>query len=341
MWPGGNPGQYGRQQTPYTNTSTDAYTALDASGSTGLVTATRVGQWLVPVQQQQQQPQQPQPQLIAPLVSVVGGRQYIPAGATLVTGTATALPGRRGGQPSEQQYQSQQQPVGYATATIPVGWGGQSLPPGGRGSSAARGGRGGPGRAGFGRGRGRRWGAGGAGRGQGTEQSDAVIAAIIGSVRQMSPGSSVWEVAAAAGLGQLDSRSAAVLMKQLASQNLNKQAWELFNWLRRLEESHPLKQLCDVYLYTAQISLCTNSSSLNTALELSREMQNRGIERNVHTFSALMNCCIKCGEHRLALDVYREMQLAGCQPNLVTFNTLIDLYGKVSVHITSICVRMD
>lgn len=76
--------------------------------------------------------------------------------------------------------------------------------------------------------------------------------------------------------------------------------------------------------------LCSGGSrELQKALNLSREMARRGIERNVHTFSALMNVCIKAGQYQTALDVYKDdMQASGCQPNVVTYNTLIDLYGK-------------
>lgn len=57
---------------------------------------------------------------------------------------------------------------------------------------------------------------------------------------------------------------------------------------------------------------------LERALELSADMQRRGVQRNVHTHSALMNVCIKCGQLKLALDVWEDMQRDGIVPNVVS-----------------------
>lgn len=129
-------------------------------------------------------------------------------------------------------------------------------------------------------------------------------------------------------LTQMDSRSVAALLKALYKGGLDKHAVELFDWLRKSEEAAELRRLCDVFTYTAMISLCVTPKELDRALQLSEEMKLLGIERNVHTFSALMNICIKCGRMQMALDVYSEMRKAGCAPNVVTYNTLIDVYGK-------------
>lgn len=136
-----------------------------------------------------------------------------------------------------------------------------------------------------------------------------------------------------------------MLVKQMASTGFSDEAWQIFDRLRATEEEGEAGQqhlgssaTCDVFLYTAMIALCCNTGTsghrgdhreLRTALDLSEEMEQRGIARNVHTFSALMNVCIKAGQYQKALDVYtRDMQAEGCMPNVVTYNTLIDLYGK-------------
>ncbi len=56
--------------------------------------------------------------------------------------------------------------------------------------------------------------------------------------------------------------------------------------------------------------------AVDVALDLGREMEERGIPRNVHTFSALMNACIKAGHFHRALDVYEEMKEARCPLNI-------------------------
>ncbi|KAK9815102.1 hypothetical protein WJX73_007516 [Symbiochloris irregularis] len=138
--------------------------------------------------------------------------------------------------------------------------------------------------------------------------------------------------AGAEGLGALyhfDSRAAALLLKDLSKVGLGHRAVELFDWLRKLTEAQPLHALCDVYTYTAMISMCIYQQDVARAMELAHEMRARNIERNVHTYTALMNVCIKCGKCPLALDTYHHMRQDGCLPNVVTYNTLIDVYGKM------------
>jgi pentatricopeptide repeat protein len=134
--------------------------------------------------------------------------------------------------------------------------------------------------------------------------------------------------AIAPGLAHLDSSALAALLKELSKQGFVKRAVELFDWLRGLDDTDELKNLCDVYTYTTMISTCTHQQQLRRALELVAEMRTKGIKCNVHTYSSLMNVCIKSNELELALDVYKQMIAEGCTPNLVTFNTLVDLHVK-------------
>ena len=57
-------------------------------------------------------------------------------------------------------------------------------------------------------------------------------------------------------LFHFDSRAASLLLKDLSKAGLGYRAMEIFDWLRALDVSHPLRHLCDVYTYTAMISLC-------------------------------------------------------------------------------------
>lgn len=130
-------------------------------------------------------------------------------------------------------------------------------------------------------------------------------------------------------LAHFDSRAIALLLKDLSKVGQDPRAVELFDWLRALPERHPLHAVCDVYTYTAVISLCIYQQNVDRAMALLEEMQARGVERNVHTFTALMNVCIKCGRLPSALDIFQAMRAEGCTPNVVTYNTLIDVYGKL------------
>eukprot|EP00210_Caulerpa_lentillifera_P005901 g5642.t1 len=133
---------------------------------------------------------------------------------------------------------------------------------------------------------------------------------------------------ASRGLSSLDSSACAALLKELCRQGLSKRAFEIFDWLRTLHESHELASLCDVYTFTTMVAQCGSHQQLRRALELVADMRSRGIKCNVRTFTALMNVCIKANEMDLALDVHKQMIGEGCVPNLVTYNTLIDIFGK-------------
>jgi pentatricopeptide repeat domain-containing protein 1 len=130
-------------------------------------------------------------------------------------------------------------------------------------------------------------------------------------------------------LHHLDSRAVALLLKDLSKAAMDARSIELFDALRSLPERHLLRPLCDVYTYTATISLCIYQQNVERAMELLEEMRTRGVERNVHTYTALMNVCIKCGKLTTALDIFHNMKSERCTPNVVTYNTLIDVYGKL------------
>lgn len=158
--------------------------------------------------------------------------------------------------------------------------------------------------------------------------ADATIEVLVNLVSSVPNGQPLGDATYQA-LFQLEGRSCALLLKELARAGLHKRAGELFDWVRNLQGGHPLLSLLDVYSYTAAISLCIVSQNVDRAVTLAGEMQGRGIQRNVHTYTALMNVCIKCSKHELALDTYRAMRAEGCAPNVVTYNTLIDVHGKM------------
>ena len=73
---------------------------------------------------------------------------------------------------------------------------------------------------------------------------------------QRTPGNQHIPEQALQALYQFDSRAAALLLKDLSKTGLGQRAKELFDWLRKLDDPHPLHALCDVYTYTAMISMC-------------------------------------------------------------------------------------
>ena len=161
-----------------------------------------------------------------------------------------------------------------------------------------------------------------------TSPEDAAVEKLVALVTSTPAGQSLPDNVYQS-LFQLQGRSCALVLKELARSGLHRRAAELFDWVRSLEQNHPLRSLLDVYSYTAAISLCIATHDAERALYLAAEMKGAGIPRNVHTYTALMNVCIKCSKHDLALDTYNTMRADRCTPNVVTYNTLIDVFGKM------------
>ena len=160
-----------------------------------------------------------------------------------------------------------------------------------------------------------------------TALSDLTVEDLLQIISSLSTNESCLPIASR-GLCSLDSSACAALLKELCRQGLSKRAFEIFDWLRSLDETHELANLCDVYTFTTMVAQCGSHQQLRRALELVADMRSRGIKCNVRTFTALMNVCIKANEMDLALDVHKQMIGEGCVPNLVTYNTLIDIFGK-------------
>jgi len=137
-----------------------------------------------------------------------------------------------------------------------------------------------------------------------------------------------------------DSRTCSVLLKDLSKLGLGNRAVEIFDTIRH-SDSQDFQNLCDVYTYTAMISMCIYQQDVDRAFSMVEEMRLRGIERNVHTYTALMNVCIKCGKCQLALESYQTMRDDGIEPNVVTYNTLIDIYGKMGQWEQAVKVLVD
>ena len=159
------------------------------------------------------------------------------------------------------------------------------------------------------------------------EGDDSSIEAIIQSIQKVPRGSPIPD-SVYQSLFRLEGRSCALLLKELSKVGLSRRAVEIFDWLRKLGIGHPLRNLLDVFSYTASISLCIPDHNVDRAVALAAEMRSAGVERNVHTYTALMNVCIKCSKYQMALETYRLMRADGCPPNVVTYNTLIDVFGK-------------
>ena len=151
-----------------------------------------------------------------------------------------------------------------------VGWGGQAIPEGqgfrvpwfgrsrGKGPGQNFGGRGrGRDRGGYlgGRRGGRRhYGAGGHSEHESGEEGLSVEE-IVGLLQNLPKAQPLPEQVFQA-LFHFDSRSTALLFKDLSKAGVGQRAVELFDWLRKLEDGHPLHSLCDVYTYTAMIAQC-------------------------------------------------------------------------------------
>ena len=53
----------------------------------------------------------------------------------------------------------------------------------------------------------------------------------------------------------------------------DRRAVEVFDQLRAVPDPHPLRGLCDVYSYTAMVSMCIYQQDVDRALELVEDMR--------------------------------------------------------------------
>ena len=79
--------------------------------------------------------------------------------------------------------------------------------------------------------------------------------------RRLPARESVASVAAGCILG-LDSRAVAALLKELAKTGNGHRAHEFFDYILGLGDQHEAARLCDVFTYTAAISICNNDQQV-------------------------------------------------------------------------------
>ena len=67
---------------------------------------------------------------------------------------------------------------------------------------------------------------------------------------------------AAGSVPGLDSRAVAALLKELAKTGNGHRAHEFFDYILGLGDQHEAARLCDVFTYTAAISICNNDQQV-------------------------------------------------------------------------------
>lgn len=80
-------------------------------------------------------------------------------------------------------------------------------------------------------------------------QQHHTVESLVAIVQQLPTGASAV-AAVAPGLGSLDSRACAALLKELSKIGLPHHALGIFDWLQSLPTGHELSRLCDVFTYT-------------------------------------------------------------------------------------------
>jgi pentatricopeptide repeat protein len=83
--------------------------------------------------------------------------------------------------------------------------------------------------------------------------------------------------------------------------------------------------------YTSLIKICTASNDLNSALAVWELMKQRQVRPDVHVFTSLLAACaIKKGNEEKAEALLKEMEQFGVEPNLHLYSALIDVYAKTT-----------
>jgi pentatricopeptide repeat protein len=87
-----------------------------------------------------------------------------------------------------------------------------------------------------------------------------------------------------------------------------------------------------VISYSAAISACEKAGKHQSALDLLKEMDTKGIQPNVISYSAAISACEKAGKHQSALDLLREMDTKGIQPDVISYSAAISACEKAGKH---------
>ena len=90
-----------------------------------------------------------------------------------------------------------------------------------------------------------------------------------------------------------------------------------------------IKNVCtQAFINNATISACEKGGQWEKALELLREMSDRGIEPNVISYSAAISACEKGSQWEKALDLLREMSDRGIEPDVISYSAAISACEK-------------
>ncbi len=91
--------------------------------------------------------------------------------------------------------------------------------------------------------------------------SSVSVEDLVWRIRRLPAREPISTVAASA-LPNLDSRACAALLKELARTGLAHRAQDFFDYVLSLGEVHEAARLCDVYTYTAAISICVSAQQV-------------------------------------------------------------------------------
>eukprot|EP00993_Chasmostoma_nieuportense_P000985 NODE_1904_length_1339_cov_40.103135_g1809_i0.p1 GENE.NODE_1904_length_1339_cov_40.103135_g1809_i0~~NODE_1904_length_1339_cov_40.103135_g1809_i0.p1 ORF type:complete len:435 (+),score=77.00 NODE_1904_length_1339_cov_40.103135_g1809_i0:1-1305(+) len=111
-------------------------------------------------------------------------------------------------------------------------------------------------------------------------------------------------------------------LKSLLSGGRSKQALELFHHTKHTNA-------LPITFYTSAIKACGTLGDCQQALDILREMQQKGPTPDVFIWSAVIGVCSKVGELNLASELLEGMKAEGVEPNAVTYLSLISTCAKV------------
>eukprot|EP00993_Chasmostoma_nieuportense_P000317 NODE_1293_length_1563_cov_33.151811_g850_i1.p1 GENE.NODE_1293_length_1563_cov_33.151811_g850_i1~~NODE_1293_length_1563_cov_33.151811_g850_i1.p1 ORF type:complete len:450 (-),score=79.43 NODE_1293_length_1563_cov_33.151811_g850_i1:161-1510(-) len=111
-------------------------------------------------------------------------------------------------------------------------------------------------------------------------------------------------------------------LKSLFSGGRSKQALELFHHTKHANA-------LPITFYTSAIKACGTLGDCQQALNILREMQQKGPTPDVFIWSAVIGVCSKVGELNLASKLLEGMKAEGVELNRVTYLSLISTCAKV------------
>jgi len=130
-----------------------------------------------------------------------------------------------------------------------------------------------------------------------------------------------------AGERPMDTVMCSLFIKGLVRSNCIAKAMELYEEMKRRNESHP-----DIITYSMLIKAFVDSHQLECALKIVVDMKAVGLQPDDIILTHLLEGCRNAGKQTLGKQLFEEIVSTGVKPSDFTLITMVKLHGRCGAH---------